>query len=224
MTSVAACDPELPPLEMMSGTNSASTTAFAISSSNAPIAVAVSISPRKSAVSHPARFLNHPPEGDADIRLVQGFRSADPLDLPGRGRLGHVQDVVDRDDADQHAGGVGDRQCRAIVLTEHGDGGLLIVRRLQRDEAPIHEVRDSALQRRQQELANADVVDQQTLVVDHVDDVQRFAVLRRARARSPAPRGRSTARGRRRSGASSAGRPTSRGSRAASPRRRVPRA
>ena len=33
MTSVAACDPELPPLEMISGTNSASTTALAISAS-----------------------------------------------------------------------------------------------------------------------------------------------------------------------------------------------
>ena len=56
MTSVDACDPELPPLEMMSGTNSASTTAFEISASKAPIAVAVSISPRNSAVSQPARF------------------------------------------------------------------------------------------------------------------------------------------------------------------------
>ena len=56
MTSVAAWDPELPPLEMMSGTNSARTTAFVISYSKDAIAVAVSISPRKSAVSHPARF------------------------------------------------------------------------------------------------------------------------------------------------------------------------
>ena len=56
MTSVAAWEPELPPLEMMSGTNKARTTAFEISSSNAPIAVAVSISPRNSAVSQPARF------------------------------------------------------------------------------------------------------------------------------------------------------------------------
>ena len=56
MTSEVACDPELPPLEMMSGTNSASTTALAISCSKKPIAVAVSISPRKSAESQPARF------------------------------------------------------------------------------------------------------------------------------------------------------------------------
>ena len=56
MTSVDACEPELPPLEMISGTNSASVTALAISFSKKPIAVAVSISPRNSAVSQPARF------------------------------------------------------------------------------------------------------------------------------------------------------------------------
>ena len=53
MISEAACEPELPPLEMMSGTNSASTTARAISSSKWPIAVAVSISPRNSTSSQP---------------------------------------------------------------------------------------------------------------------------------------------------------------------------
>ena len=56
MTSDVACDPELPPEEMISGTNSASTTALSISFSNTPMAVAVSISPRKSAASQPARL------------------------------------------------------------------------------------------------------------------------------------------------------------------------
>ena len=56
MTSVDACEPELPPLEMISGTNSASTTARAISSSKYAIAVAVSISPRNSTESQPPRF------------------------------------------------------------------------------------------------------------------------------------------------------------------------
>jgi hypothetical protein len=41
---------------MIRGTNSASTTARAISASKAPMAVAVSISPRNSALSQPARF------------------------------------------------------------------------------------------------------------------------------------------------------------------------
>src|SRR5438132_453271 len=49
ITSVEAWDPELPPLEMMSGTNNARMTALAISSSKNAIAVAVSISPKNSA-------------------------------------------------------------------------------------------------------------------------------------------------------------------------------
>ena len=56
MTSVVACDPELPPLEMMRGMNSASTTARAISFSKKPIALAVSISPRNSTLSQPTRL------------------------------------------------------------------------------------------------------------------------------------------------------------------------
>ena len=95
----------------------------------------------------------------------------------GRRRLGHVQHVVDRHDADQHAGSVGHGQRGPVVLPEHRDGRLLIVGGRQGDEPPVHQVGDLAIERRQQELANADVVDQQALLVDHVDDVQRLAVL-----------------------------------------------
>ena len=56
MISEAACEPELPPLLMMSGTKRARTTAFAISSSKRPIAVAVSISLRNRTSSQPARL------------------------------------------------------------------------------------------------------------------------------------------------------------------------
>jgi len=56
MMSVAAWEPELPPLLMMRGTKMASTTARAISSSNRPMAVAVSISLRNKTRSHPARL------------------------------------------------------------------------------------------------------------------------------------------------------------------------
>ena len=54
--SVAACEPELPPLLMTSGMKSASTTADWISASKCPIALAVSISPRKSSESQPPRL------------------------------------------------------------------------------------------------------------------------------------------------------------------------
>ena len=56
MMSVVACEPELPPLEIMSGTNKASTTALAISSSKNPIAVAVNISLRNKITSQGARL------------------------------------------------------------------------------------------------------------------------------------------------------------------------
>ena len=57
--------------------------------------------------------------------------------------------------------GVGDRQRRAIVLAERGDRRLLIVGRLERDEVAVHQLRDREVERRQQELADPDVVDEQ---------------------------------------------------------------
>ena len=60
MTSVLACEPELPPLEMMSGMKTDNTTAFAISLSNRPMAVAVSNSPTNSTISQTTRLLSMP--------------------------------------------------------------------------------------------------------------------------------------------------------------------
>ena len=56
MTRVVACEPEFPPLEITSGMNNASTTAREISASYRPIADAVSVSPRNSTDSQPARL------------------------------------------------------------------------------------------------------------------------------------------------------------------------
>ena len=161
MTSVEACEPELPPLEMISGTNSASTTACSIS---------CSIRAHRRRRQHLAEeqrrqpagaLLNHPREADLHVGLVQRLGAAESLDVLGRLRFRHVQHVVDGDDADEHAGGVGHRKGGAIVRPKHADGRLLIVGRLQRDELAIHEVADQARRRGEQELANADVVDQQ---------------------------------------------------------------
>ena len=81
---------------------------------------------------------------------------------------------------------------------EHCDGGLLVVGRLQRDESPIHQVATRVARLGEQELADAHVVDQQPVVVDDVDDVERLAVLP-VRAdviehllRRSSPRGRAT--------------------------------
>src|SRR6202521_3533726 len=78
MTNVVACEPELPPLEMISGTNSARTTAFSISLSKNPMAVVVSISPRNREPQNP-----------------------DFLNFAGRLILGNFQYVVQSYDADQ---------------------------------------------------------------------------------------------------------------------------
>lgn len=56
MISEVACEPELPPELMISGMNSVSTTAFSSSPSKCCMALAVNISPRKSAASQPARL------------------------------------------------------------------------------------------------------------------------------------------------------------------------
>jgi hypothetical protein len=83
-------------------------------------------------------LLDHLDEPDFHVGLVEGFRTADPLDVLGRLALGHVEHVVDGDDADEHTGRVGNRQRRAIVLAERGDGRLLIVGRLERGEMAVH--------------------------------------------------------------------------------------
>ena len=44
-------------------------------------------------------------------------------------------------------------------------------------EGVIAKVADSGIERPQEKLANAQIVDQLALLVDHVDDVQRFAIL-----------------------------------------------
>ena len=125
----------------------------------------------------PRALLDHPREGDVHVRLVEGLRTADPLDFTRGPCLGDVQHVVDRDDADEHAGRVGDRQRAPVVLPEDGDRRVLVVGRLQRDEPPVHHVGDTAFGRGQQELADPDVVDEQVVLVHDVDDIEGFAVL-----------------------------------------------
>ena len=140
----------------------------------------------------PGALLNHSTEGDRDVRLVERFRSSDALDLAGGCGFRDVQHIVDRHDANQHAGGIGDRQSGSIVLAKYCDGGLLIVRGLEGDKSAIHEVRDTTVQWRQQEFANANVVNQLAVFVDHVHMSSAFRCPGRAPGRSRAPRRRST--------------------------------
>ena len=72
---------------------------------------------------------------------MERFRTADVLNVSGRCCFSHVQDIVDGDDPDEHAGGIGDGQCTPIVLAKHTHCRFLIVGGRQRDKAPVHEVR-----------------------------------------------------------------------------------
>src|SRR5262249_28783915 len=129
MISVVACDPELPPLEMTSGTNRASTTALAISASKNPIAVAVSISLRNRITSQVARLWTSVSNGVA----MYGISTA-PARLDGAHAQHvlplfidhHVDDVIKADDASvflQH------RDCKQVVFANLvGDRLLAVVR------------------------------------------------------------------------------------------------
>ena len=112
---------------MISGTNSASTTARAISFSKYPIAVAVSISPTNRIASHPARFFTIAPEADLEVGLVQRLHAADLLDVLARLFLHHVDDVVHGDDALHPPLGV-----------DHRDGEQMVLRHELRDRLLVH--------------------------------------------------------------------------------------
>ena len=73
ITSVVACDPEFPPLLMMSGIKSARTTARSISAEKNPIAVAVSISPTNRIASQLSAFAHHLRKSHFEIRPVERF-------------------------------------------------------------------------------------------------------------------------------------------------------
>ena len=69
------CDPEFPPLLMISGTNKATIGSNSISCSKTPIAVAVSISPRNSADSQPPLFFTI---GQNSISMYGASRASMP--------------------------------------------------------------------------------------------------------------------------------------------------
>ena len=100
--SDVACDPELPPELMMSGMNSASTTALAISPSK-PLHRRRGEHLRQEQRAQPARaLLDHAPEADLDVRLVERLHTAELLHVLGLLADDRVDHVVHRDDA-EHA-------------------------------------------------------------------------------------------------------------------------
>ena len=124
MIRVAACEPELPPLEMISGTNSARTTAFAISLLEEAHRRRGQHLAEEQDDQPGGPLPDHRQERRVRVRLVEGLEAAELLDLPGGLLLGHVEHVVDRDDAHEHALRVDHRQGGAVVLAEDLDGRL----------------------------------------------------------------------------------------------------
>ena len=177
MTSVDACDPELPPLEMMSGTNSARTTAFAISFSKNPIAVAVSISPMNRTTSQPARFLTI---RDSEICRYGSSNASDPPNswnsrVATASATSRASSTVTMPMSTPAVSS--HRQGAPVFAAEHLDGGGLRVGGLESHILPVHQVRNAIGQRHDQELADPNVVDQHAVVVDDINHVQCFAVL-----------------------------------------------
>ncbi len=181
MTSVAACEPELPPLLMISGTNSASTTARAISSSKKPIAVAVSISPTNSTASQPPRFRTMSAKPICRYGASSASHAADLLDVLGGLLLHHVHDVVGRDDALHPALGVDDGDGQEALLDEQMRHRFLVGLVRDGDEVGVHDVAHEPLGRRGEQLAERDHAQQPHVgrehvrVVDHFDPADRLA-------------------------------------------------
>ncbi len=176
MIRVAACEPELPPLEMIRGTKRARTTAS--------LDLVLEVAHRRRG-EHLADeeddqpggpLANHLQDRRGDVRLVQGLEAAEHLDLAGRLLLGHVEHVVERDDADQPPSVVHHGKRRAVVLPEDLDGILLGVGGLEADDPVVAQVRHHGMERRQKDLADPQVIDEAMIVVQHVDDVQGLAV------------------------------------------------
>ena len=108
MTSVDACEPELPPLEMISGMKIASTTARAISASNRLIAGGGEHLADEQHREPADALAHHVDQRDLEVGGVEGFGTADLLDVLGRLFLDDVDDVVDGDDALHPSFGVDD--------------------------------------------------------------------------------------------------------------------
>ena len=118
MMSVVAWLPEFPPELMMRGMKRESTTARAISCSNRPMAVAVSISPEEEG-AEPARPLpQHAAEGNLGVGDVEGLDTTQLLHVLGLLLDQGVDHVVHRDDAEQAAGAIDHRDGEQVVLPD----------------------------------------------------------------------------------------------------------
>ena len=175
MISVAACEPELPPLEMIKrDEHREDDRAGDLVLEEAHGRGREHFADEEN--DEPGRALaNHRRQRRAHVGLVEGLETAELLEIAGRLFLGDVEHIVEGHDSRQPAVVVDDRKCGAVVLAEDLDGCLSssLTHRLM--HLSVHHVGDVAF-RGEQDLADPQVVDQLVPVVDDVDDVQCLAV------------------------------------------------
>ena len=71
----------------------------------------------------------------------------------------------------------GHREGDAVVFAENLQRLLAVVVRGKRGEVAIHQCADLRLRRREQEAAHADIIEQATGLVGHIDHVERLAIV-----------------------------------------------
>ena len=119
--------------------------------------------------------MNHREQADLQVRGVERLHAAHFLNVLGRLFFHHVEHVIDGHDADQHAGGINDRQHRHVVFLERGHGGLLVVGGLERDVAILQQFDDRGVEVRDDEMAQTQPIDQPAFLIDDVKLVERLA-------------------------------------------------
>jgi transposase len=92
-------------------------------------------------------------------------------------RFRYLENVVDGDDADKNAVGIDHRQRLAVLIPEHLDGSRFRIGCLETNVPIVHQVCDAVIERCQQKLADAKVINELAGCVHHVDYAQRLAVL-----------------------------------------------
>ena len=122
-------------------------------------------------------FLDHSQKRNGGVRLVQRFHTAEFVDVFGRLLFGDVEHVVAGDDSNENAAGIGHRQRDPVVFSKSVKRRLLGIIYFEIDKRFVSDVANFGLERLKQKLSHPHVVDQFAALIDHVDDVEGFAVV-----------------------------------------------
>jgi hypothetical protein len=123
-----------------------------------------------------AALLVHVANAGAHVGLVEGFHAAELLDILGDFFLGDVSDVVGGDHADKHAAAVHDGQRVAVVLVHGPHRFFLILVGAEGDEIAVHQRLDAGGGIGEEDLAEAEVVEEDAVGIGDIDDVDGFGI------------------------------------------------